>query len=242
VVCNNLNLEVSLQVLIVEDHDSLRQMMAEHLRGCGFVVREADCLVALNRALLQAVPHLLLLDLNLPDADGLVIARQLREAHPAMGIVVITGRDRGTDRAAAYAHGVDVFLKKPFDLAELVALVQSLGRRVLATAAALHAPLVLDAGRGVLRVAGGQAIELSVAEARLLQVLALAPSEGLSLDLIVESMQQQDRADVTDYGLLRLQVHRLRSKLTKQPQTAALLQSVRSVGYRLSERVQVNGL
>jgi two-component system, OmpR family, response regulator len=228
----------SLHILIVEDHDSLRQMMAEHLRGCGFVVREADCLVALNRALQQSVPHLLLLDLNLPDADGLVIARQFRESHPATGIVVITGRDKGTDRAAAYAHGVDVFLKKPFDLAELVALVQSLGRRVLATSSMVRAPLVLDVGRGVLRLAGVEAVELNMAELRLLQVLALAPAEGLSLDVIVASMQQ-GQADLTDYALLRLQVHRLRAKLAKQPSTAKLLQSVRGVGYRLSASVQV---
>jgi DNA-binding response OmpR family regulator len=212
--------------------------MAEHLRGCGFGVREADSLVALNRALLQAVPHVLLLDLNLPDADGQAIAHKLRQAHPVMGIVAITGRNKTADRAQAFGNGVDVFIKKPFDLAELVAVAQSLGRRVLHSPVALPAPLLLDAARCLLRVPGGDAISLSATETRLLQVLALAPTEGLSLASILESLQPGS-VDVGDYSLLRLKVHRLRAKLATQPQTADLLQSVRGVGYRLSVAVQV---
>ncbi len=229
---------MTLNLLILEDHDSLRQMMAEHLRGCGFEVREANSLVALNQALLQAVPHVLLLDLNLPDADGQAIARQLRQVHPAMGMVVLTGRIKGTDRAEAYANGVDVFIKKPFDLAELVAVVQTLGRRVMATPVMPSTPLMLDTAQGVLRVTDGASIKLSPAEVRLLQVLSLAPPEGLSLSSIFESLQLGN-ADVSDYSLLRLQVHRLRAKLGKAPQTAELLQSVRGVGYRLLAPVQL---
>ena len=230
---------MKLEILIVEDHDSLRQMMAEHLRGCGLGVREADSLVALNQALLQSVPHLLLLDLNLPDADGLDALARLRQAHPAMGVVVITGRGQGTDRERAYVQGADVFLKKPFDLAELVAVVQSLGRRVLATPTARgQAALVLMTAQGQLQGEEGAVVRLASAEVRLLQVLALAPVQGLGLDDILRSTGVQNPQD-KDRQRLRLQVHRLRSKLASAPAMADLIQSVHGLGYRLSVPVQV---
>lgn len=229
---------MNLQILIVEDHDDLREMAAERLRGIGFCVREANSLVSLNRALIQAVPQVLLLDLNLPDANGLDIARRLRQAHPLMGIVVITGRNKVTDRAEAYASGVDVFLKKPFDSAELLAVVQTLGRRVLGAQPPLHEPMLLDTARGLLRVPSGEEVKLSTAEVRLLQVLALAPPEGMGLNHILESTQSS-AGDVRDHNTVRLQVHRLRAKLASQPQAAHLLQSVRGMGYRLAQVLRV---
>ncbi len=239
-----MNVEIApnkpeLEILIVEDHDSLRQMMAEHLRGCGLGVREADSLVTLNQALLQSVPHLLLLDLNLHDADGLDLIQGLRQTHPDIGVVVITGRGRATDRERSYVQGADVFLKKPFDLAELMAVVQTLGRRVkFGPSPAQQAPLLLHIDRCQLQVPGGAVVTIRDVDVKLLQVLAQAPATGLALQDILRSLDVKNPME-KDQFRLRLQVHRLRSKLAADPVMADLIHSVHGLGYRLSQPLRV---
>jgi DNA-binding response OmpR family regulator len=229
----------ALSVVVLEDRDDLRQLIAEQLTDCGCQVREADSLVALNRALLLAVPNVLLLDLNLPDAEGLELLRCLRRAHVAMGVVVITGRHKGSDRAQAYEYGADVFLRKPFDLAELLAVVQSLGRRVLASPAVVeHGALVLSVERGTLQAPDGVTLRLSPTDASLLQVLATAPVQGLSVDDLLACLGKDDPDD-RDRQHLRLMVHRLRIKLAAHARTADMVRSVRAMGYRLTTALQV---
>jgi two-component system, OmpR family, response regulator len=237
-----MNTQPVLQVVIVEDHEALRASLADHLRGCGCAVRAVGGWVELNQALLVAVPHVVVLDLNLPDADGQDIAMRLRDTYPALGIAVMTARNKGTDRAQAYANGADVFLKKPIDTTEMEAVVLALGRRVLEAAVPTCALFVLHSGAGVLQRVDqtGARVRLSPVEARLLRVLAMAPQEGSTAEDILQALDSGlPEEAVPDIGRLRVLVHRLRAKLSARLNVADLVLNVRGVGYRLAEAVEV---
>ncbi len=120
-----------MNILIIEDHDALREVTMSALMEMGHKVRGICSAETLNAELEISVPHILILDLNLPGEDGLSLARRLRRLHPTIGIIMVTARNELTDKISGYENGADIYLTKPTSLEELAAAVSALSRRII---------------------------------------------------------------------------------------------------------------
>ncbi len=119
-----------LNIIVVEDHDDLREVTVEALQGLGHRVRGLACAEALDAALRAAPADLLVLDLNLPGEDGISLARRVRVVRPELGIIMVTVRAQVRDKIEGYGSGADLYLAKPTSIEELEAAIKALARRL----------------------------------------------------------------------------------------------------------------
>ena len=170
-----------MRLLIIEDHQTLRESMTQYFREASFVV---DCSGTGDEGLWYATEHpydVVLLDLMLPKIDGMAILKKLREKQISVFILVISARDGLEDRLDALNTGADDYLVKPFPMAEALARVHALLRRKYAQKDPVIriGDLLLDpVKRSVSRA--GQPIELTALEFRLLEYLAFRNGELVS--------------------------------------------------------------
>ena len=148
-----------LSVVVVEDHEDLRLELSDHLAYEGMDVVGVDTGDELNEILRNKTVHAIVLDLNLPYEDGLSILQRVRNAHPSVVIVVLTGRVRGIDRQVGYQRGADVYLTKPAKPAEVTQVIQNLCRHL----AFAEPPSLLrvDSFRMVLHSPSGNEVALT---------------------------------------------------------------------------------
>jgi two-component system response regulator MprA len=223
------------RLLVVEDDPQVRAMLTRALGYDGFdVVSAPDAATALAE-LRAAPPDLVLLDLLLPDLDGVEVCRRLRGEGVTVPILMLTARDTVSDRIDGLEAGADDYLVKPFSTAELVARVRALLRRArhrgAPTAARRFGDLVLDAGTYEVR-RGGRPLELTRREFDLLALFldhpgAVMPRERLLADAWgVASPLETNSVDVY--------VGYLRRKLEEGGEPR-LIHTVRGVGYILRE-------
>jgi two-component system phosphate regulon response regulator OmpR len=234
--------EAAHRVLVVDDEPDLRELLQEYLGRHGVDVRTAaDAQVA--RALVaQSLPDLVVLDIHMPGEDGLSLARWLRGAYPALGIVMLTTTAESVDRILGLELGADDYLPKPFEPRELLARVRAVLRRTAAARPALEAaadtgtaPPVpfgdcrLDLEQRRLFGADGSEIEISAAEFDLLALFARHPNRPLNRDQIMEQAHHRSW-DVFDRSI-DLRVMRLRRKIERNPDKPEVIRTVRNVGY-----------
>lgn len=225
----------TLHVAVVEDNDTLRDLLVSYLDRPGRRVFAADCGEALNQVLAQHPLDIVVLDINLPYEDGLSITRRLRASHPQTKVVMLTARVRAADRTEGYDAGADVYLTKPTNMAELDAVVRNLaGRR---GANATLAGFVLNRQAQVLTSPQRKQVVLSTAESLILVQLALAPAEGMDAEALLERLREQQGNAQLSRDNLMVAVSRLRFKVEVQLDAAQLIQTVRNFGYRLSQAV-----
>lgn len=217
-------------ILIVEDEVRLAQILEEYLRREGFhTERAADGRRALElwRA---ARPALMLLDLMLPELDGLEVARRVR-SESELPIIMLTARDEEVDRLVGLGIGADDYVVKPYSPREVVARVKAVLRRA---GGSVGAPSVLHAGPLTVDTAAfevtldGQALEVTVAEVRLLALLAREPGVVRNRAELLSALGGLERG--TDERTVDAHIKNLRRKFAAQ---ADLLDTVRGVGYRL---------
>ena len=224
------------RVLVVEDDPDIAQLVAHYLGKAGFAAET----VAGGREAIAAItarpPDLLVLDLMLPQVDGLEICRITRsnEATAAIPIIMLTARGEESDRIVGLELGADDYLAKPFSPNELVARVRALLRRTKRSApphgrTLTYGPIAVDAGQHTVSVAGSP-VSLTAKEFLLLEYLLQHRGRVLSRDLLL--------TDVWGYrytgGTRTVDVHvrRLREKL---PLLATALVTVKQFGYKLLE-------
>lgn len=232
--------EAPFQILAVDDEPELRQLLAEYFGRHGFAVRQASDAAAARQLIAQAVPQLAILDINMPGENGLSLARWLREAHPQVGLIMLTTAGESVDRIVGLELGADDYIPKPFELRELLARVRALQRRLAAPPVAAvpaeeptrrvrFGPCTLDLDQRRLFGAEGHEIEISAAEYDLLALFARHPNRPLNRDQIME--QAHNRGwDVFDRSI-DLRVMRLRRKIERNPDKPEVLKTVRNVGY-----------
>ena len=215
-----------MRILVVEDEDSIAEPLVNGLRREGFdVVRAATG----GEALEAAVPDLVLLDLRLPDTDGLDVCRRMRERSD-VPIIVVTARGEEADRVVGLELGADDYVVKPFGLRELIARIRAVSRR---TSERPHAqgplrvgPLEVDerARRAQL---DGHPLDLTPKEFDLLAALARDPGAAVSRRRLLEEVWE-----TTWYGsskTIDVHVASLRRKLGDP----GWIETVRGVGFRL---------
>jgi DNA-binding response OmpR family regulator len=215
-----------MRLLLVEDDVRVAGALATGLRRRGYLVERAGTVAA---ALAAGPADLVLLDLNLPDGDGLSVCRALRSASPGVGIIVLTARSEERDRVAGLRTGADDYVVKPFSMAELQARIEAVLRRAKWTAPSSTVvslgPLTIDVGAREVRYQDRE-ITLTRKEFEVLLSLARQPGVAVPRDRILMDVWQ-----TTWRGGHTLEVHvgSLRAKLGADD----LVQTVRGVGYRL---------
>lgn len=215
-----------IRITVVEDNADLLDDIVFNLEHEGFVVAGVGNGVALDAHLAVNDTDILVLDLNLPGEDGLSIARRLRRARPAMGIVMLTARCALDDRIAGLESGADTYLGKPVDMRELAAALRSLGRRLgLAEGDCWR----LNALQLRLDSPSGRALALSGLECSILGALADARGHKASRRSLIEALG----ADFLAYDERRLEalISRLRRKLAEGDGGETPLRAVRGQGY-----------
>ncbi len=225
-------MSASVRILLLEDEPAQRLLLAAYLRQAGFQVQEAAALGAARALVAHEPPHLALVDLNLPDGDGLDLARELRRLK--VPVVILTCR--AEDRVRALEGSADDFLDKPFDPRELLARVRNLLRRSGlgggATGAVLG-PYRLDRERRQVLHESGVPLALTRGEYEILAELAEARGRALCRAELAEAVSADGQA-----GSLRsvdVLVSRLRRKLEADPGHPRLLLTVPGYGYRVGE-------
>jgi len=210
-------------VLVVEDDPGIATQIVRGLRRGGY---DADHVMTGGEALRWGEPDVVLLDLALPDTDGVDVCRQLRERSP-VAIIVVTARGEEPERVLALDAGADDYLVKPFGLAELLARIRAVLRRVHPGGELLrHGPLTVDLRTQRVTVSG-QEIALTPKEFDILECLAADPGRVLSRQQILESAW-----DAHWYGptkVLDVHIGSLRRKLG----VPGLIETVYGRGFRL---------
>ena len=229
-----------MKILVVDDEQPVRESLRRSLRFNGYDVLTASDGLEAVEAVRSENPELLILDVMMPNMDGLEVCRTLRSEGWDRPILVLTARDGVSDRVAGLDAGADDYLPKPFALEELLARVRSLVRRASADSIAAEAPvetklsfedLELDADtREVSR--GGRSISLTRTEFSLLQLLMENPRKVLSRSKILEEVWGYDFP--TSGNALEVYIGYLRKK-TEGDGDSRLIHTVRGVGYVLRE-------
>jgi two-component system OmpR family response regulator len=221
-----------VRALVIEDHPRIALLLRRGLGEEGFVVDVAETAGDGVSRGTEYDYDLIVLDLMLPDGDGVDALRRLRARERWSPVLILTARDSVEDRVRGLDAGADDYLVKPFALPELVARVRALIRRTpqQRPVALAVGDLSLDpATREVRR--GDVEVHLSPKEFALLEFLMRHPGEALSRTTIVEHVW--DPLAVGDWNLLEVYVRYLREKVDR-PFGRSSIETVRGVGYRLS--------
>ncbi len=221
-----------MRVLLVEDHRAMREIIAGHLRARGFAVdavqRGDEALAATAVASYDAV----ILDLGLPDMDGMDVLRRLRGGQGAdPPALILTARDSIADRVVGLDAGADDYILKPFDLAELEARLRAVLRRPGTRPDAIHhyGDLTFDPASRTAAV-DGTGLELTRREASVLEELIRAAGRIVVKDALEDRLYGFD--DDVSGNALEASVSRLRRKLAVA-RSAVRLEAARGIGYRL---------
>jgi DNA-binding response OmpR family regulator len=218
-------------ILLVDDDDMLRETLALNLRSSGFeVLTAADGQTALDEALARA-PDLVILDLMLPELDGLTVCRTLRQT-TEMPILMLTARTGELDKIVGLESGADDYLTKPFSVGELLARIRALLRRTGPR------PANLDFKSGDLALnlvsrraaVGSHELALSPKEFSLLVELIRHRGAVLSRDLLLTRVWGYDY--VGDSRTVDVHVRWLREKIEADPANPQRIVTVRGIGYR----------
>lgn len=216
-----------MHVLLTEDNALIASGMTAGLQAQGFMVTHVACAAQAEAMLRQVRFDVMILDLGLPDEDGLQLLQRLRRREVDLPVLILTARDAVTDRVAGLQAGADDYLIKPFDLRELAARLHALLRRVAGRTSHLieHGPLTYDPAACTATLAGVP-VDLSRREQALLHALLQSPNRVLSADQLKDAVYGLD--DEVESNALNVHIHHLRRKLG-----SGIVETVRGLGYRL---------
>jgi two-component system OmpR family response regulator/two-component system response regulator QseB len=221
-----------MRVLVVEDDPGIAEGLRAGLRGHGAVVDTAGTLRSAEAALAANAFDIVLLDLGLPDGDGLTLLHRLRSARPGHGtdpqtpVLIMTARDEVASRISGLDLGADDYLPKPFDIDELAARMRALRRRAVGRARPTlrFGAVEIDPSVHVVRL-DGRPVDLTAREFDVLRVLAEVSPRVLSRSQIEAALYELDAA-TPESNAVEVHVHRLRRKLGD-----GLIRTLRGVGY-----------
>lgn len=231
------------RILIVDDDPEIRRLLVDYLTKNGFEAFAARDGREMWQGLARHAIDLVVLDLMLPDTDGLTLCRELR-ARSNQPVMMLTARGEETERIIGIEMGADDYLVKPFSPRELLARIKAILRRTRALPPNLHpeqhrymvfAGWLLDTAKRMLTARDGVVVSLSGGEYRLLRILLDHPNRVLNRDQLVEmihgrSAEPYDRA-------IDVQISRLRQRLREDTEPT-IIKTVRGEGYVLAASVE----
>ena len=218
-----------MRILVVEDDPDLNRQLNDALTDAGYAVDTARDGEE-GQHLGETEPYdAVILDLGLPVKDGVTVLKAWRRAERAMPVLILTARDRWSDKVAGFDAGADDYVAKPFHMEEVLARVRALLRRSAGHASneITCGPLTLDT-KGARVTVNGRAVKLTSLEFRLLAYLMHHKGRVVSRSELVEHLYDQDFD--RDSNTIEVFVARLRKKLD-----ADVLKTIRGLGYLLAE-------
>jgi two-component system KDP operon response regulator KdpE len=219
-------------ILVIEDERAIRRFVRTALETAGYRVLEAVTAADGLREAATRHPDLVVLDLGLPDADGLEVTRRLRE-WSALPILVLSARGQERDKVAVLDAGADDYVTKPFAVGELLARIRAALRRAAQgesdEAIVELGPLRLDRARRRVEV-DGEEVRLTPTEYRLLVALAAHPGRVLTHEQLLREVWGPGHP--REHHVVRVYMAQLRGKLETDPSRPAILLTEPGVGYR----------
>ena len=223
-------------ILVVDDDPKIVSLVKTYLEREGFRVITASDGKAALRAFTEFEPRLIVLDLMLPELDGLALMRIVRE-HSAVPIVMLSARGAVADRVYGINEGADDYLAKPFSPAELIVRVKAVLRRARTSNGSgsdrgvlEHGDLTIDLDRVEVR-RGGKSILLTPAEFRLLVALVQARGRVMTRQALLDSLYGPSQGDALE-RTVDVHIGRLRDKLGEETAAPRYIMTVRGLGYR----------
>ena len=217
-----------MRLLLVKDSLRLQELLADPLRRAGYGLDAVGTVAELLSSVAVVQYDLIIVDLGLPDGDGLTAIRSLRSMRHSTPILIITARGSVEDRVIGLDSGVDDYLIKPFNHAELLARVRTLLRRP----SELQGPVLkfggveLDEARGEI-TCSGKPIELRLSERRLLAVLMRRSGRVVAKSTITSEIGRELSANAVEVLVSRLR------KALDEGSTGITIETLRGIGYRL---------
>lgn len=225
--------DTRLKVLVIEDNDDLREATLACLQQQGHEVRGVVMAEEINDVGTGFLPDVYVIDLNLPDEDGLSLTRRLRMTHPLAGIVITTARSQIGDRVLGYESGADLYLSKPVHPQELIAGIASLGKR-LSKSVSPESQLRLHVAR--LQLTGPRrTVDLTAGEMVVLSAMARSPGRTMERWQLAEVIGTGAAAPTA--AALEMRMARLRQKLAAAGAASPCIKALHKVGYTLCSPV-----
>ena len=231
-------------VLVVDDDDEISALVCRYLGGHGFRASAAASGAQLRASLGGPPVALILLDLTLPDEDGLQLLRYL-QGHWQGPVIVVSGRGESVERVVGLELGADDYVTKPFELRELLARIRSVLRRTSTQASPVTASSIggfrfdglhLDPLARRLTDRDGREVALTAGEFELLQAMLERPNQVLTRDDLMNCMHGRDAGPFD--RAIDVKVGRLRRKIERDASRPRVIQSVRGAGYVLASPVE----
>jgi two-component system, OmpR family, response regulator len=218
-----------MRILVVEDDPNLNRQLVQALGDAGYVVDKAEDGEE-GHYLGETNPYdAVILDLGLPVIDGVSVLEKWRRAGRKMPVLILTARDRWSDKVAGFDAGADDYVTKPFNMEEILARIRALVRRSAGHASTelVCGPVTLDT-KGARVLVKGMAVKLTSQEYRLLEYLMMHGGKVVSRTELVEHLYDQDFD--RDSNTIEVFVGRLRKKLGGD-----VLHTIRGMGYTMSD-------
>ena len=221
-----------LRILVVDDEPAILRFLRVGLSGHGYVVSEAENGQSALDAVRQRRADLVVLDLGLPDIDGLEVIRRIREAGSAVPIIVLSSRDDEAAKVAALDLGADDYVTKPFGIEELLARTRAAQRHRLQQQGEKPifrtGDVTVDLVRRIVTVRGKE-VKFSPREYDLLRLLVMHAGKVLTHNMILREVWGPN----TDVQYLRIYVRALRQKIENDMEKPEYILTETGVGYRL---------
>jgi two-component system, OmpR family, KDP operon response regulator KdpE len=226
-----------LRVLVVDDEPPILRFLRASLQSQGYIVSTAaDARTALD-IVGKGAADLIVLDLGLPDMDGLDVVRQIREGGETLPIIILSSRDNESAKVTAFDLGVDDYVTKPFGIDELLARIRAAQRHRLQQEGEkplFHAgDLCVDLVRRIVTVRGSE-VKLSPREFDVLRLMVAHAGKVLTHRFMLEEIWGGD----ADVQYLRVYIRALRQKIEAAPERPIHILTETGVGYRLRESDQ----
>lgn len=217
-----------MRVLLIEDDELIAHGILAGLRAHGLTADKVVNAAQAETALATLHCDIIILDLGLPDEDGMKLLQRWRRAGMALPILILTARDAVEDKVAVLSAGADDYLLKPFDLNELIARLHALLRRAAGRSVNLieRGPLRINPDTGEIWLHDAPVV-LSRRELNLLMALLQAGGRILNTDQLKDSLYHFD--EEIESNALNVHIHHLRRKMG-----ADLIETVRGLGYRIA--------
>jgi DNA-binding response OmpR family regulator len=223
------------RLLVVDDDRSIREIAKIALEEEGYAVDTANDAEEALEAIRRNPPDLLVLDVMLPGRDGFELTREIRKTSN-LPIILLTARTDMVDKVVGLESGADDYVEKPFEMRELVARMRALLRRAHSQDESQRilrvGPLEIRPEEGVVR-RNDEPVSLTRTEFRLLTTLASRPGRVFSREQLLSEVWGYDYFG--DARLVDVHIKRLRAKIEPDPHEPAIIQTVRGMGYKVSE-------
>lgn len=227
-------------VLVVEDDQDIAALLIQSLKQAGLEVVHSSSIAQALQYVRQQAFTLVILDLSLPDGDGLDLCRQLKQTDPEQAILMVSARHAEIDRVVGLELGADDYISKPFSVMEFQARVRSLLRRVLLLTTARSNPpsellrvgdLMIDKHQHRVTLKG-ITLDLTATEFELLEFFAQQPRRVFTRSQLLSSVWGYHHSGYEH--TVNSHINRLRSKLETNPQQPKMIETVWGVGYRFN--------